>query len=150
VPRTPRRRVDLEANKALARRFHHDIFERMDLAVADEILTPDFTWYGPPKTVFLVGPAAIKQQAMDLRAFFPDLVLNEDDIVAERDRVVIRWTLLGTAQTDHGGVPVVYTGIDIFRIEGGKLADLWQETDDLGLQQQLNSAATPTAGTPTA
>jgi hypothetical protein len=43
---------------------------------------------------------------------------------------------------------VVYTGIDIFRIEGGKLAELWQNTDDLGLEKQLAAAGTPTAGTP--
>jgi hypothetical protein len=33
---------DLEANKALARRFHDELFEQGNLAVADEILTPDF------------------------------------------------------------------------------------------------------------
>src|SRR5262245_36605908 len=76
----------LEANKALARRFHNDIFDRMDPAAAAEILTPDFAWYSPPQTLFLTGPDAINQQAKDLRAFFPDLVLNEDDIVAEGDR----------------------------------------------------------------
>lgn len=140
---------DLEANKALARRFHEDIFDQMNLDVADEILTPDFAWYSPPQTTFLVGPEAIKQQATDLRAFIPDLVLTEDDIIAEGDRVVIRWTLTGTAQTETGSVPIVYTGIDIFRIEGGRLAELWQNTDDLGLDAQLAAGAgTPAAGTP--
>jgi predicted SnoaL-like aldol condensation-catalyzing enzyme len=142
---------DLEANKILARRFHDEIFEQGSLEVADEILTPDFTWYSPPQTIFLVGPDAIKQQAQDLRAFVPDLVLSDDDEIAEGDRVVIRWTLKGTAQTEHGGVPIVYTGIDIFRIKDGKLAELWQNTDDLGLEQQLGEispAGTPTLGTP--
>ena len=65
---------------------------------------------------------------------------------------MIRWTLTGTAQTESGRVPVVYTGIDIFRIDDGKLAELWQNTDDLGLEAQLTAAtapATPAAGTPT-
>jgi hypothetical protein len=47
---------------------------------------------------------------------------------------------------------VVYTGIDIFRIEDGKLAELWQNTDDYGLAQQLGeipTEATPAASTPT-
>lgn len=55
-------------------------------------------------------------------------------------------------QTDHGAVPVVYTGIDIFRIADGRLAELWQNTDDLGLEAQLaatSGPATPAAGTPT-
>src|SRR5215211_4340955 len=46
------------------------------------------TW--PPQTTFLVGPDAVKQQATDLRAFIPDPVITDDDIVAEGDRVVIR------------------------------------------------------------
>ena len=144
--------TDLEANKALARRFHDDLFEQGNLAAADEILAADFVWYSPPQTEFLVGPEAVKQQATSVREFFNDLVLSDDDEVAEGDRVVIRWTLTGTAQTESGGVPIVYTGIDIFRIAGGKLAELWQNTDDLGLEQQLaagTALGTPAAGTPT-
>jgi ketosteroid isomerase-like protein len=143
---------DLEANKALARRFHEEIFDQGTLGAADEILTPDFVWYAPPQTTFLVGPEAIKQQATDLRSFIPDFVLTDDDEIAEGDRVVIRWTLTGTAQTEAGGVPVIYTGIDIFRIADGRLAELWQNTDDLGLEAQLSAGTalgTPAAGTPT-
>jgi predicted SnoaL-like aldol condensation-catalyzing enzyme len=140
--------ADLEANKALARRFHDDIFERGNLGAADEILAPTFTWYIPPTETFLTGPEAIKQQAKDLKAFFPDLTISNDDVIAEGDRVVIRWTLRGTAQTETGPVPVRFTGIDIFRIENGKLAELWQLIDNVGLQAQLDAAATP-AATPT-
>lgn len=110
---------------------------------ADEILTPDFTWYAPPQTVSVVSPAAGKLSAQDVRAYFgDDLTLSADDVIAAGDRVVIRWTLTGTVHTDHGDVPVVYTGIDIFRIENGKLAELWQNTDDYGLAQQLGEIAT--------
>jgi predicted SnoaL-like aldol condensation-catalyzing enzyme len=144
---------DLDANKALAQRFHEDLFNQGNLDAADEILTSDFTWYSPPQTVFLVGPAAIKEQAAGLRETWPDVVITTDDVVAEGDRVVNRWTLRATATTESGTeFPIVYTGIDIFRIEDGKLAELWQNTDDLGLEQQFaaaTSAGTPTAATPT-
>jgi ketosteroid isomerase-like protein len=139
--------ADLEANKALARRYHDDIFERGDLAVADEILTADFVWHAPPQTIFVTGPEEVKQVARDFRAFIPDAVMTDDDVIAEGDRVVIRWTSTGTAQTEAGGVPVVYTGIDIFRIEDSKLAELWQNTADLELEEQL--AAGAAGGTPT-
>jgi predicted SnoaL-like aldol condensation-catalyzing enzyme len=116
---------DLEANKALASRFHEELFDQGKQAAAAEILTPDFVWHAPPQEIFVTGPEAVNQVATDLRAFIPDFVLTEDDVIAEGDRVVIRWTLTGTAQTDTGGVPVIFTGIDIFRIEDGKLAELW-------------------------
>jgi predicted ester cyclase len=86
--------------------------------------------------------------ATDLRSFIPNFVLSDDDEIAEGDRVVIRWTLTGTAQGDSGPVPVTFTGIDIFRIADGRLAELWQNTDDLGLEQQL--AKTSVMGTPAA
>jgi predicted SnoaL-like aldol condensation-catalyzing enzyme len=138
---------DLEANKALARRFHGEIFDQGNQAAAAEILTPDFVWHAPPQEIFVTGPQAVNDVATEFRAFIPDFVSTDDDVIAEGDRVVIRWTTTGTAQTEAGGVPVIYTGIDIFRIEDGKLAELWQNTDDLGLEEQL--AATPAAGTPT-
>jgi predicted SnoaL-like aldol condensation-catalyzing enzyme len=144
--------ADLEANKVLARRFHEDIFAQGNLAAADEILTPDFVWHAPPQETFVVGPEAVKQVATDFRAFIPDFVTSHDDEIAEGDRVVIRWTTRGTAQTESGGIPVIYTGIDIFRIADGRLAELWQNTDDLGLEAQLAvppAMATPAAGTPT-
>src|SRR5215213_6832935 len=130
---------DLEANKALARQFHEEIFDQGNRAAADEILTPDFVWHSPPQETFLVGPEAVKQAATDLRAFIPDFVLTDDDEIAEGDRVVIRWTLTGTAQGESGPVPVTFTGIDIFRIADGRLAELWQNTDDLGLEEQLRA-----------
>jgi predicted SnoaL-like aldol condensation-catalyzing enzyme len=146
---------DLEANKVLADRFHEEIFDQGNTATADEILTPDFVWRAPPDASddrLIVGPEGVKQAARDLRAFIPDFVLTDDDVIAEGDRVVIRWTLRGTAQGESGPVPVTFTGIDIFRIEDGKLAELWQITDDLGLEEQLAAGTvlgTPATGTPT-
>jgi predicted SnoaL-like aldol condensation-catalyzing enzyme len=137
----------LDANKALARRFH-ELFVQGNLAIADEILTPDFTWYSPPQTVYVVGPEAVKQTAKEVHDYFSGIAISRDDEIAEGDRVVHRWTITGTVQTEHGAVPVVYTGIDIFRIENGKLAELWQSTDDYGLAQQLGEI--PTEGTPEA
>ena len=146
---------DLEANKAWADRFHEEIFDQGNMATADEILTPDFVWRAPPDASddrLIVGPEGVKQAATDLRVFIPDFVLTDDDVIAEGDRVVIRWTLRGTAQGESGPVPVTFTGIDIFRIADGKLAELWQITDDLGLEAQLAAGTvlgTPATGTPT-
>jgi hypothetical protein len=68
------------------------------------------------------------------------LTLSDDEEIAEGDKVMIRWTLTGTVQTASGPVPVHFTGIDIFRIEDGKLAELRQLLDQTGLDQQLAAA----------
>ena len=142
---------NLDANKALARRFHEEIFDQGNLAAADEILTPDFVWRAPPNApddMLVVGPEGSSRWPRTCHSFIPNFVLSDDDEIAEGDRVVIRWTLTGTAQGDAGPVPVTFTGIDIFRIADGRLAELWQNTDDLGLEQQL--AKTSVMGTPAA
>ena len=141
--------ADLEANKALARRFHADIFNQGNMEAADEILAPDFVWRSPPDQADpLIGPEAVKEAATEFRGFFPDVVVTDEDVIAEGDRVVIRWTMHGTAESETGTFPVTFTGIDIFRIEGGKLAELWQNTDALGLEEQFaagTAMATPTS-----
>ncbi|MBA2598003.1 MAG: ester cyclase [Chloroflexia bacterium] len=140
---------DLEANKALASRFHEELFNQGNMDAADEILAPDFVWHYPPNESFAEGPEGAEQQAVGLREFFPDLVLTEDDMIAEGDRVVIRWTLRATAQVEVGGAPVTVTGIDIFRVADGQLAELWQLYDEQGLNLQLEEIPATPAGTPT-
>ncbi len=143
----------IEEQKALARRFYAEIFERGDVAVADEILTPDFVWHNqvPP------GPAGVKTFATEMRTAFPDLRLTAEHVVAEGDRVAILWTLSGTHQGEFFGVPatgqrVMIPGLDIYRIDNGKIAELWTVGDDLSLLAQLGAipgfgddAATPAA-----
>jgi ketosteroid isomerase-like protein len=130
----------LEANKALVLQYRHEIFEQGNLAVADQILAPDFVWYYPADEPFAVGPEAVKQQATALRAFYAnDVVLTDNDVVAEGDRVVVRWTLVGNAHGEIGGIPVTMTGIDIFHVADGHLVELWQNFAEMG-QQQADAA----------
>lgn len=75
-------------------------------------------------------------------AAFPDLQLTTEDMVAEGDKVAIRNTWRGTHQGAFQGLPptgkhVAFTGTDIFRFVGGKIAEQWADLDALGLMQQL-------------
>jgi len=77
-----------------------------------------------------------------LRSAFPDVHITHEFEVAHEDRVVMRWTAKATHTGEFfGAAPTgktaIVTGSDIFRIEGGKLAELWQEWDQLGMMQQL-------------
>jgi steroid delta-isomerase-like uncharacterized protein len=145
------KRVDAAStgeNARLARRFHGEVFGQDRLEVADEILAADFRWHNPVLPRDVSGPEGVKQFAQALRAAFPDYRLTHEDTIGEGDRVVIRWTHRGTHESEFLGVAptwreVTVTGIDIFRIEGGKLAELWQVTDQLGLMQQLGAIPAP-------
>ena len=79
-----------------------------------------------------------------LRTTFPDIDVSVDDLIAEGDRVVIRWTGTGTHSGEFMGVPatgvkISVTGIAIDRIEGGKIVEHWEQFDTLGMMQQLGA-----------
>jgi steroid delta-isomerase-like uncharacterized protein len=138
-----------EENKALADRFHMDVFQEENLDVADEILSPDFVWHGafsPGEDQR--GPEGTKQVASAVIGAFPDRRITHEDIIAEGDKVLLRWSMSGTHQGELMGIPatgrrVTVRGFDLFRIEGGKIVEMWQEADQLGMMQQLGVIPEP-------
>ncbi len=138
-----------ERNEALAHRFHMDIFQEGNLDAADEILSPDFVWHGgggPGEDQR--GPEPTKQVASALIAAFPDRRITHEDTLVAGDKVLIRWTMSGTQEGEFAGIAptgrrVTVTGFDLFRIEGGKIVEMWQELDQLGLLQQLGAVPEP-------
>ena len=135
---------------ALADRFHMDLFKKGDLSVADQILTPDFVNHGagiPPELA--QGPEGAKRFAQAIRTGFGNEVnISHDDVIVHGDRVVIRWSTWGTHKGDLLGVPatgkpIKITGIDIFRVQDGKLAELWQNWDQLQMLLQIGAVPEP-------
>src|SRR6185295_5909840 len=124
---------DVAANTMLVYRYQHEIFELGKMATADQILAPTFVWHVPADQASLVGPAAVKQQATALRAFYSrGITLTDDDVIADGDRVAVRWTMVATAPGEARDVPVTVTGMAIFRIADGQLAEMW-DYGDLGM-----------------
>jgi len=75
-------------------------------------------------------------------AAFPDMKITTDDLLAEGNKVVKVWTASYTHKGEFMGIPatgkaVVQKGIEVFRIENGKIAELWICKDDLGVMKQL-------------
>lgn len=65
-----------------------------------------------------------------------------EDLIAEGDRVVVRWTNAGTHVGDFAGIPATgrpftIAGIDIYRVAGGQLCEHWHVIDQLGMLGQL-------------
>ena len=129
-------------NKALIRRFYEEVLGRGNLDVADEVFAVDYERHDLRPTEAIPGPAGQKKIAADFRKAFPDLRWNVELHVAEGDYVVGRWTAEGTHRGSWGpvaatGRSVRFSGVNIFRFESGKVAEIWNYRDDLGLMQQL-------------
>jgi steroid delta-isomerase-like uncharacterized protein len=133
-----------DANKALVQRFYEEAWGRGDLDVADELFADDYERHdfraGDPTP----GPEGQKEIARAFRAAFPDLSFEIDFILADGDFVAGRWTATGTHLASWAGVeptgkPMRFSAINVFRFSGGKVVELWNHRDDLGLMQQLGA-----------
>ena len=77
-----------------------------------------------------------------LRTAFPDFSLAADDVIAEGDKVVMRWSGSGTLSAEFMSVPATwkvinFTGISIDRIVSGKIVEHWEQFDATGMMHQL-------------
>jgi steroid delta-isomerase-like uncharacterized protein len=132
-----------EENKALVRRFLEEGWGQGDASAIEQIVAADAVDHNPgpgqpPGVEGFVGAV----QA--IRAGLPDLQVTVDDLFAEGDRVAARWTSKGMHRGELMGVPatgnqVTIAGIDIHRIEGGKIAELWHQVDVFGMLQQIGA-----------
>ena len=129
-------------NKTLARRWFEDLFSRGDLDAADEILSADFLDHLPREEER--GIEELKHYVSVYRTAFPDIEDTVEEIVAEGDKVVVRWRSRGTHQGEFMGLPptgrqVTFTGMRLFSIAENKIAESWVNIDERGLQEQLGA-----------
>ena len=132
----------LEENKAIVRRWFEEP-GKGNWAIFNELLVPDYVWQQPgsPK------PLTREETEQFIRMFFaafPDNRYTIEDMIAEGDKVVTRYTVRGTHKGDFLGIPatgkeVAFTSILITRISESKIVEEWEESDTLGFMRQLGA-----------
>ena len=112
------------------------------MAIIDELGAPAVLMYYP-LTGERRGRESLKQMIRQFRTGFPDASFSlTEDFIAEGDKVVARWTGVATQKGAFGSIPMTgksatWTGISIFRIVEGKVAEEIGEEDALSVFQQL-------------
>ncbi len=139
-----------EENKALIRRFAEEYVNKGNLALASELLTPTYVNHLAPPGI-PPGPDGENQVLTMFRSAFPDGQVTLEDILAEGDKVAVRLTFSGTHQGEFMGIPptgrsFTIAGMNVFRIEDGKIAENWPQLDMLSLMQQLGVVPPPGQG----
>jgi steroid delta-isomerase-like uncharacterized protein len=141
--------MSTEDNKIQLRRFFEQAWNHKDFSVVDEMTDPtyvDHTPGGPPGVP--PGPEGFKQLMSAYLAAFPNIQIAVEDVIAEGDKVVVRWTAHGTQTGPLMGIPptgkaVTLTGITIDRLRDGKVVEGWTNLDILGMLQQLGVVPIP-------
>lgn len=131
----------IEHNKYIVQLQHTEVWSIGNIALVDEIYSPDFVCH------FLGGPEwrgqeGVKQVVTTHRTSFPDWNEHIEDMIAEGDKVVTRWTSRGTHTGEFEGIPPTGKQVEIaeaaiFRIADGKIIEQWGFPDNLCLMKQL-------------
>jgi steroid delta-isomerase-like uncharacterized protein len=120
--------MSLDENKALVRKWI-DVYNTHNMDSFDEFIAPEY--YDHTNKVDKEG---LRQLFTMGFTGFPDWHEVIDDIIAEGDKVWIRISYTGTHTGEFLGVAptgkkVTMTGVDIYRIEKGKLVEYWNVSD---------------------
>ena len=132
-----------EANKTLARRYIAEVGNQGNVAVIDELFSAESILHGPNHPE-IRGREARKQHFASLRQAFPDGHFTVDDLIAEGNKVVVRWFFAGTHRGESmGSVPTgkefTPSGTTRLQIADGLITDEFVHMDTLGVIQQLGA-----------
>jgi steroid delta-isomerase-like uncharacterized protein len=138
-----------EENKIVVRRFFEEVINGGKMDRADEFVTADYAEHQQlPGAEGRQGIEVAKAFLSMMRGAFPDYRFDIEDLVAEGDKVVARVAVSGTHRGEMMGLAptgrqVRTSGLEVFRLEGGKLAEHWATFDSLGMLRQIGMVPVP-------
>ena len=129
-----------EQNKAVVRRIVEDHWNKKNPALIGELFATDCVFYTPDGA--LKGQDGARQLYDAYAAAFPNFSLSTDDLLADGNKVVVRYTFVGTHKGPLAAVPASgkqanVQGIVIFRLAGGKADEVRFVWDKFALMQQI-------------
>ncbi|MBD0344671.1 MAG: ester cyclase [Coleofasciculus sp. Co-bin14] len=142
-----------EAKKAIAQRYYQEIMNEANLAVIDELMSPDFLFTIPTHPEPYRGPDGFKNLVTMLHGAFPDVHLKVEHLLVDGDTVVGHWIGSGThiggaLHTVKGDIPpsgkhFVIDGVSWLKIVNGKVVESLANEDTLSLLQQIGVIPAP-------
>ncbi len=132
--------MSTESNKAVVKRYWNELWNDKHGEILDEIAVDPVTFHFPDGQAH--QPPTLHKWFETALVAFPDVHFTVDIMMAEDDLVAARWSYVATNTGEFLGRPgtgkrVIDKGIDIFRIQNGKIVEMWVAQDSLGLLQQL-------------
>ena len=136
--------IMIKRNKSIASQFYSDVINKGDTVLMKLIMPENFIDHNAAPN-FPKGIEGFKQFLTMVTTAYPDVQVKVEEMIAEGDKVVVRLSVSGT-QTGvlMGNIPpsgkhAVWTGIDILKIENGKITERWSQRDLLGMMKQIGA-----------
>jgi steroid delta-isomerase-like uncharacterized protein len=137
----------IEENKRIVRAFIETAFNQHQADRAAEYLTPDMQWHGGTLGT-VEGREKVAGLVSAIVSALPDLHNVEQDIIAERDIVVVRAVVEATHKGDLLGIPasgrhVRWDAVDVYRVADGRIAEEWAADDLLAFVYGVGAYTPP-------
>jgi len=138
----------LDRNKELTRRFYEECWNQGKTERVDQYIAKDCRYRDPVFPSLGPGVESLKRHIAMCRNAFPDLRFSLDDLIAERDEVVVHWTARGTHEGQFLGVAptrktATVSGTSIYRTKNQKIVEQVVDWNLLTLLEQLGAATAP-------
>lgn len=134
-------------NKAIIQRYYAEGLTKGNVAAIEHLIADDMVAHAPGFPA-LEGRAAFLNAIRTFREAFSDFHGVIEDMVAEGDHVVVRWTESGTHVREWAGIAptgkaMIWTGMSLYRLAQGQVVEMWAHMDTLGLLRQLGVLPSP-------
>jgi steroid delta-isomerase-like uncharacterized protein len=144
---TPEETMSTEPNKAIIKRYYEEVLNGRKLDLIDQLAVEDYVEHDPFPGQGN-GRNDLRARAELILGAFDPLRFTVEDVIAEGDRVVVRWSQVGTQSGAFMGMPPTgrefgINGIDIHALRDGRMAEHWHVVDQLGMLQQLGAIPAP-------
>ncbi len=139
-----------EQNKALVLHWYEEL-DKGNIETLIDMFAPNFLWYSPSNSPTPMSREDAYEFLKTIFLAFPKWMHKMEEIIAAGDKVVTRAVDYSTHEGEFQGIPatgnkVEFGAIVIYRIENGKIVEMREEGDILGLMLQLGMELKPKGG----
>jgi len=137
-----------EQNKQIVKGLAEEL-NKGNVEIFKELCAPEFAYYSAsisPEPMSL--DEIIEAFQMEFKGFPADYYIKTHELIAKGDKVIARFTCTGTHEGEYYGIPasgnkIEFGVIDIYHIKEGKIVEIREEIDSLGLMMKLGMELKP-------
>ncbi len=131
-----------EENKAVVRRLYETV-NRREWDSLDELFAPGYLHHSSPGHDMTLDE--LRQFMAGTTTAFPDLQATVEEMIAEGEKVMVRWTQSATHTSEFMGIPstgkrITWSGINIFTVVDGRIVEDTPYWDFSIILRQLQDA----------